>query len=92
MLIGQTIVEIRRYNGFREPSTILFIISVFKADRFKRHNFHYRINSCRDRSSIAKIYCNFSIFMLLAVTILDIQKFEILTFSRLLAASGPYQI
>jgi len=34
VLIGQTVVEIRRYNGFREPSAILSIISVFKANRF----------------------------------------------------------
>ena len=42
--------------------------------------------------SIAKIYGNLPIFMLLAVAILDLQKFEILTLGRQSQANGPCQI
>ena len=42
----QTVVEIRRLNGFHELSAILLKISVFKADRFKRPCLHYRNNFC----------------------------------------------
>jgi len=76
VLIGQTVVEIRRFNGFHEPSAILLKISVIKADRFMRPSLHYRSNFCQDRSVRCYNILQFiDFFVLLAVAILDLQKF-----------------
>ena len=73
VLIDQTVVEIRRFNGFHEPSAILLKNS---ADRFMRPSLHYRSNFCQDRSVRCYNILQFiDFFVLLAVAILDLQKF-----------------